>query len=109
MRTIRVNRWVGQSKLESGEVEVNQLVHKKMNAVLRHAISPVRTGRNLCAKQLTASKQRDLTVDGTRNPIDRMRWRNCRHTVYVVPRISGSLAVGAFAADDFECSQCHVR
>ncbi len=109
MQTIRVNCWVGQSRLESGEVEVNQLMHEKTNTVLRHAMSPVQTGRNLCTKRLTASEQRDLTVNSTRNPIDHMRRRNCRHTVYVVPQIGGSLTVGAFAVDDFERSQCHDR
>ncbi len=107
MRTIQVNRRVGQSRLESGEVEVNQLMHKKTNAVLWRAISPVRTGRNLCVKRLTASEQRDLTVNGRWNPINRM-WRgNGRYTVYVIPWIGGSLAVGTLAVDDFECGQCH--
>ncbi len=69
MRTIRVNHWVGQSKLESGEIEVNQLMHEKTNAVLQHAISPVRTGRNLHVKWLMVSEQRGMAVNGAQNPI----------------------------------------
>ncbi len=105
VQTIQINRLVSQSELVGGKVEVNQLMHEKMNAVFRRAISPVRTGRDLSVKRFMASEQRDLTVNGTRDPIDRM-WHH-RHTFYIVPWIVGSLTIGTLAVDDFDCNQRH--